>query len=1109
MQDSDLIVGVLAAQAGFATPSQVLTAAAAGLVDSESDSLLTRLERTGALSQERRKVLEALAEQAFQARNGDARALATSLGGAPAFLQTLLSATGTAVVGEGTPRSIGSEVPLERPGQYTRRHELGRGSQSVVVAARDEIVGRDVALKELAARSETAPDAPSTRAARVRFLREVRLVAGLDHPGIVAIHELAHRDDGTLFCAQKLIRGETLQARLGRCHSLGDRLRLVRHVLDACQAIGFAHSKCVIHRDLKPSNVMVGEYGETVVVDWGLAKHREEAEEVVPLLASAAEPGLTIAGVALGTPAYMSPEQARGDIAAIDARSDVFSLGAILYQVLTGRPPFEGATSDHIMENVRAGNFASVRVLVPGAPPELAAIAERALRPAPSERYPDAEALAKEVAAYLAGGRVRAYQYGTWELVRKFAASHRALTAGIAVAAGALLISAVVFAVRLEVARRDLARSYMERARTAESDSDWALAAAYFGAARTKHDTAEARWGVALAGERAIERVLSLRGPADSYTDVGVLPDGRVVTLAASANEVTVRELESGRVLWTHEEKLIAAAALLPGGQVRLSLPGGWAFFAAATGKHLGMFDRNTDGRPCPGPYPTPVTLLGGKLLARVENGAPRVLATNVGGGVAFCIVSDDGRLVAYQDTSERVRLLSVADGRSLGEKSASGLQNFLFSSHGLVLVRKGWLDVLGAPEGDFSVRLADPPIQGRASNPLGGVRASPDGHLLIVTRSGASRSDLVDLRTRAVRGTIRHSPGWPRFAFSSDGKRVFAAGLRGASELAAWRLPHDEYPAGHPGHWHAIRPGYSPSGRRIVLADVGRAVEVFGEHGELLDSEPLSSMPTGVNFAGEDMIVIADFNADGITLRDVVRHRTVWKRHCRSCSWDGGISGDGSRIVTAGLDGVEVWDARVNRVLFAETVRLSGFETRTALSPDGRRVVWTAGARAYLRDLESAEEKTFLLDGKPIQVTFSPDSSRLAVVTPERLSLWNVRSAQALWAVSHPTTGDSNVEVGWTPDRRSILVRYPGLGTELIDTETGERLALFPAPGSVLPMFTMVSSDLRARLSVSETGWELRPLPQPASDSPAEGLEKTLRKTGLALQGVEVVAAP
>src|SRR5215470_12384376 len=312
MQDRDLIVGVLAAQAGFATPSQVLTAAATGLVDSAPDSLLTRLERTGTLSIERRRILEALLEQTMAARRGDARAVLESLGATPEVLQTLASNVASPPA-DGQPSSPVTDIPLERRGQYTRLQELGRGSQSIVRAARDELVGREVALKELATLVAPAED-DSSRAARARFIREVRLVAGLDHPGIVAIHELARREDGTLFCAQKLIRGATLQARLSSCRSLRDRLVLLRHVLDACQAMGFAHSKRVIHRDLKPSNVMVGEYGETVVVDWGLAKHQDEPDEVVPLLPSSPEPGLTVAGVALGTPAYMSPEQARGDL---------------------------------------------------------------------------------------------------------------------------------------------------------------------------------------------------------------------------------------------------------------------------------------------------------------------------------------------------------------------------------------------------------------------------------------------------------------------------------------------------------------------------------------------------------------------------------------------------------------------------------------------------------------------------------------------------------------------------------------------------------------------------------------------------------------------------
>src|SRR5262249_44095042 len=390
-------------------------------------------------------------------------------------------------------------------------------------------------------------------ASRRRFLREARLTARLDHPGIVSVLELARRPDGTIFCAQKLIRGETLEQRLARCTSLSERLQLLPNLIAACQAGAYAHSQDVIHRDLKPATIMVGPFGETAVVDWGLAKRKTEPEEAATRGQSSGEQGLTVVGAVVGTPEYMSPEQARGDLAAIDARSDVFCLGASLYELLTGRPPFLGATPDHVLENASKGKFHPVEDLVPEAPPELAAIANRALHPEPAGRYRDAEDLARELSAYLAGGRVRAYDYGNWELLQRFASTHRALLTGVAIAVGALLVAAGVVVARLHQTRIDLASSFLERGYRAEQDGDWSKAAVYFAAARARHDTREQRWGLAIAGERITERILSKRGPADSYVDVGTLPDGRVITLglAQGSNEVEVRGAEDGKVLWT------------------------------------------------------------------------------------------------------------------------------------------------------------------------------------------------------------------------------------------------------------------------------------------------------------------------------------------------------------------------------------------------------------------------------------------------------------------------------------------------------------------------------------------------------------------------------
>ncbi|HXW97056.1 MAG TPA: serine/threonine-protein kinase [Gemmatimonadales bacterium] len=281
------------------------------------------------------------------------------------------------------------EVPGDR---YEVMEPIGQGGMGTVYRARDRHLEREVALKVL--RPELA-DAASTR----RLGREARILARLEHPGIVPVHEVGALADGRVYYVMKLIRGQSLEA-FSRAASMSEMLRAFLRV---CETVGFAHAHGVVHRDLKPSNIMIGGFGEVLVLDWGIARVVEEPEPaasgVSPIGLDSAD---TAPGTILGTPGFMAPEQLQGVSGLVDRRSDVFALGAILRAMA-----------------------AVVRSPATPARP-LAAIWGKALSPNPAERYPTAEAMGADVSRFLDAVPVMAYAEPLVERVRRLYHKYRA-----------------------------------------------------------------------------------------------------------------------------------------------------------------------------------------------------------------------------------------------------------------------------------------------------------------------------------------------------------------------------------------------------------------------------------------------------------------------------------------------------------------------------------------------------------------------------------------------------------------------------------------------------------------------------------------------------------
>ncbi len=324
------------------------------------------------------------------------------------LLTTLSGAVSTGGTERDTVRALD-----EPPGRYTYLGEHAKGGMGRILIVHDEHLSRDIAMKELMPGGlQTDPSTPQRQSAALvsRFLREAKITGQLEHPSITPVYELGRKADGSLYYTMKLVRGKTLAQAIKECKTYKERLELLPHFVDLCHAIAYAHSRRVIHRDIKPSNVMVGDFGETVVIDWGLAKVKDdptpqsdhEAETVIGMRADSGQQdlddsGRTQHGDTLGTPAYMSPEQAKGDIQNVDERSDIFSLGAVLYEIITGEPPYTGKTVSAVLKQAQLASYKKPRAVNRQIPENLEKICLSALAEEPSKRCGSAELLARSV----------------------------------------------------------------------------------------------------------------------------------------------------------------------------------------------------------------------------------------------------------------------------------------------------------------------------------------------------------------------------------------------------------------------------------------------------------------------------------------------------------------------------------------------------------------------------------------------------------------------------------------------------------------------------------------------------------------------------------------